>query len=510
MGTGTHLPRLRGSFLPRGGARYTVRLLIPMIAACVSAWACAAGSTGDQSPGTTAQSGEPPPVGAPASADGLRSNEAADSGHRALADGSRPPPAPAVPTGPLDAALAVDLDIVFGGLRTGLDSAALARIGRSGDARVAWLLSDLLRFLQVGPGAAALVMAFEELTGTDVPPGYAWRIVTDWLIAWDTPAPPGYVSWKRIPFEIIEPDWAPFFGDADTAIDWRLVSWGGVLIDDRPLSQVSAPCPAVCIPALDNPAVTDADGGDWYADERLIFGVVVNGEARAYPKHIMEIHEMVNDTLGERRIGIPYCTLCGSAQAYFTDRVPPGFQTLELRTSGLLARSNKVMFDLHTFSAFDTFRGLATSGPLQDAGYALEMLTIVTSSWGAWKAAYPDTTIVAKDGGIGRSYPLNPLRGRDDDGPIFPIGTVDPRLPLQEQVLGIVTPEGETIAFPVAQARAALEAGADVMLAGVRLVMDAGGLRAELVDGTPLSSHQAFWFAWSQFQPATFVWTPLS
>ena len=87
---------------------------------------------------------------------------------------------------------------------------------------------------------------------------------------------------------------------------------------------------------------------------------------------------------------------------------------------------------------------------------------------------------------------------------------MDPRLPLQEQVLGIVTPEGEAIAFPVAQARAALEAGADVMLAGVRLVMDAEGLRAELVDGTPLSSHQAFWFAWSQFQPATFVWTPLS
>ena len=203
----------------------------------------------------------------------------------------------------------------------------------------------------------------------------------------NSPAPPGYVRWKRIPFEIIEPDWAPFFGDADTAIDWRLVSWGGVLIDDRPLSQVSAPCPAVCIPALDNPAVTDEDGGDWYADERLIFGVVVNGEARAYPKHIMEIHEMVNDTLGERRIGIPYCTLRGSAQAYFTDRVPPRFQTLELRTSGLLARSNKVMFDLHTFSAFDTFRGLATSGPLQDAGYALEMLTIVTSGWGAWKAA---------------------------------------------------------------------------------------------------------------------------
>ena len=33
---------------------------------------------------------------------------------------------------------------------------------------------------------------------------------------------------------------------------------------------------------------------------------------------------MINDTLGGRDLGIPYCTLCGAAQAYFTDDVPEG------------------------------------------------------------------------------------------------------------------------------------------------------------------------------------------
>ena len=182
--------------------------------------------------------------------------------------------------------------------------------------------------------------AFEQLTSTDVPGDFAWPIVTNWLIAWDTPAPPGYVAWKRILFEEIEPAWTPFFDDADADIDWRWVSWGGVFIDDRPVGHIDAPCR--CIPALDDPAVTDAAGGDWYDDHRIVFGVVVNGDARAYPKHMMEVHEMVNDTLGGRRIGIPYCTLCGSAQAYFTDRPPEGFRTLELRTSGLLSRASKV------------------------------------------------------------------------------------------------------------------------------------------------------------------------
>ena len=371
-------------------------------------------------------------------------------------------------------------------------------------------MADLLRFFQQGPVRDAAVRAFESLTGVTLQGRSAWGSVTDHLIAWDLPAPPGYVQWKRVPFEIIEPAWEPFFSDPDADIDYRFLSWGGVLIDDRPIEMVAFACPEGCIPALDDPKVTDASNGDWYDDNRLIFGVVVNGEARAYPKHMMEVHEMINDTLGDRRIGMPYCTLCGSAQAYFTDVVPAGFETIELRTTGLLTRSNKVMFDLHTFSVFDTFLGTALSGPLQDEGYELEMISVVTSTWGDWKGAHPDTTIIAQDGGIGRFYPLDPLGGRDDAGPIFPIGDVDPRLPVQEQVLGVVTPDGVPVAFAVAQARAAIDAGTDVTLAGVRLVADGGGLRAELEDGTPIASHQSFWFAWSQFQPETLVWTPFS
>ena len=427
-----------------------------------------------------------------------------------MADGSEIPPAPEVPNGALSADVIADLDTVFAGLETGVDIDALSRIGDSGDARVAWLLSDLLRFFQRGIVTEASIDAFERLTGADVTSPFVWGQVTDFLIAWDLPAPPGYVDWKRIPFEIIEPAWTPFFRDEDAAIDWRHLSWGGVLIDDRPIDLNFLPCPRGCIPALNDPAVTDVAGGSWLADDRIVFGVVVNGEARAYPKHMMEVHEMVNDTLGGRRIGIPYCTLCGSAQAYFTDVVPDGFETIELRTSGLLSRSNKVMFDLHTFSVFDTFLGDALSGPLQDAGYVLGMATVIVSTWGEWKAAHPETTILAEDGGLGRTYSLDPLRGRDDDGPIFPIGEVDPRLPVHHQIVGVVTEAGAVVAFPVDQAQAALAAGNEVELSGVRLVADGGGLKAESLDGTPIATHQSFWFAWSQFQPDTLVWNPLS
>ena len=73
------------------------------------------------------------------------------------------------------------------------------------------------------------------------------------------------------------------------------------------------------------------------------------------------------------------------------------------------------------------------------------------SEWEATGRLTPETTLVAQDGGIGRSYPEDPLRGRDDHGPISPIGEWDDRLPAQEKVLGALLGSGTeptVVAFP--------------------------------------------------------------
>ena len=423
------------------------------------------------------------------------------------------PPAPDTPTGPLDQAVIDTLEIIWPSLELGgFSGATLASLADSDDARLAWIISDLLRFFPYGDIHDGAVSAFERLTGVtlaDDPVAQLsrWQSVTDHLIAWDLPAFDGYVEYKQRLFLLVEPRWEPLFSDPDADIDWRLVSWGGVRIDDRELGDPNG-CPAGCIPALDDPAVTDAAGGSWYSDDGIVFAVAIGDEARAYPRHIMEIHEMVNDTLGGRRIGMPYCTLCGSAQAYFTDDVPGGVATPVLRTSGLLARSNKVMYDLVTKSVFDTFTGEAVSGPLRQRGVVLNQATVVTTTWGEWKADHPETTIIAEDGGLGRQYPLDPLRGRDDDGPIFPIGDLDGRLGVHDQVFGVVLADGTPIAFGVAAATAALEAGRTVELGGVTLRLDGGGVRAVDAAGDEIEGHQAFWFAWSQFMPDTLLWEP--
>lgn len=413
-------------------------------------------------------------------------------------------PAPRTPDGPLAPPVRAAVDRLARSLADGrLDGKAVRQIAASGDPRLGWVLSDALRLVFEGVDAQRLTGAFAQLTGTrsaSREAGNPWQRVTDRLIAWDLPAPPDYRRIKAAMLLPVEPGWKPFFDDAEAKIDWRLLSWGGVRIDARPLDSREA-CPDGCIPALDDPPLTGVDGGAWLADGRDVFGVEAGGQALALPQNIMEVHELVNVTLGGVRLGIPYCTLCGSAQAYET-ALASGRVTL--RTSGLLSRSNKVMYDLTTRSAFDTFTGEAVSGPLREAGVTLRQRTVVRTTWGAWKRAHPATRLIARDGGLGRTYPLHPLRGRDAGGPIFPVGDVDPRLPVQARVVGVGSGRG-AVAFPVAAAQRALHAGRAVYARGVTLSLDGGGLRARR-GGHDAPAHEAFWFAWSQFQAGTAVW----
>lgn len=78
-----------------------------------------------------------------------------------------------------------------------VDQEALNGAAASGDPRLAWLFSDLLRFVQSGAEENRLVAAFERLTGVDprADPSFresSWRSVTNHLIAWDLPGPPDY------------------------------------------------------------------------------------------------------------------------------------------------------------------------------------------------------------------------------------------------------------------------------------------------------------------------------
>ena len=85
--------------------------------------------------------------------------------------------------------------------------------------------------------------------------------------------------------------------------------------------------------------------------------------------------------------------------------------------------------------------------------------------------------------------------------------SVDDRLAPGTAVLGVSSRGSDPVAFPVEDTVVALAAGTPVESAGVRVVLDGGGLAAvDAADGTPLPSYQANWLSWSQFHPGTQTW----
>ena len=167
------------------------------------------------------------------------------------------------------------------------------------------------------------------------------------------------------------------------------IVWGGALFDD--------------IPSLDHATMIEANDADYLLEDDLVFGIEINGDARAYPLRIMGWHEMVNDVIGGVPVALAYCTLCGSGILYETQ--PEGYdQPLEFGSSGLLYRSNKLMVDRGTNSLWNQYSGEPVIGPLTNTGVKLKVRPITISSWSDWHKDNPDTTVLSLDTGHIRNY----------------------------------------------------------------------------------------------------------
>lgn len=167
------------------------------------------------------------------------------------------------------------------------------------------------------------------------------------------------------------------------------ITWGGVRVDG--------------IPPLDNPDMLAAADATYLRDQDLVFGVSINGDARAYPLRILGWHEMMNDVVGGVPVALAYCTLCG-AGILFETRTDVGSEPLIFSSTGLLYRSNKLMYDRQTDSVWNQFTGEPVMGALVDSGITLKQRPIVITSWAEWRAGNPETTVLSQETGFLRDY----------------------------------------------------------------------------------------------------------
>ena len=199
------------------------------------------------------------------------------------------------------------------------------------------------------------------------------------------------------------------------------------------------------IPSLTNPDVGPAAESLMGADDRVL-GLVVGGEARAYPIGVLWWHEIINDTLGGEPVLVSYCPLTGSGIA-FDPRVGGG-EARNFGVSGILLENNLVMFDRTNESLWNQMLLGSQCGP--DRGESLTRLPIVETTWGLWTQLHPNTSFVTTNTGFRQDYTLYPYENYDDlNNPerIFPGSRIDTRRPPKELVLG-VHEDSLSVAFP--------------------------------------------------------------
>ena len=281
---------------------------------------------------------------------------------------------------------------------------------------------EVLRLIRNPGVSAALMQVVQNEVGVEH--GYdfgAWQ-----RAMWKAPEKrhPRYAAFKGALYSFIDPRFSAYFDEVDQAsIRLDEIVWGGVRQDS--------------IPPLRNPAMISADDTGYLQDDNIVFGISVDGDARAYPKRILAWHEMFVDAVGGVPVAGVYCTLCGTVILYLTEHDGVNHA---LGTSGFLYRSNKLMYDQATQSLWSTMRGAPVVGPLAGKGIVLDRGSVVTTTWGEWRRRHPDTKVLSLETGHERDY-TEGAAYRDyfaTDEVMFEVPVLDTRLKNKDEVFTVL------------------------------------------------------------------------
>lgn len=189
------------------------------------------------------------------------------------------------------------------------------------------------------------------------------------------------------------------------------------------------------IPSIDEPKFDSVEQArTWLEAREPIILVRLNEEARAYPLQLLIYHEIINDQIGDTPVSVTFCPLCNSSVIF--DRRHKG-KVLDFGTTGLLRKSDMVMYDRQTETWWQQIIGQAIIGEL--AGDLLTQLPSSIVSFDDFAKAYPQGKVVNRQTGHRRAYGNNPYYGYDTIGqkPFLYHDKIDPRLPAMERVMHV-------------------------------------------------------------------------
>ena len=139
-------------------------------------------------------------------------------------------------------------------------------------------------------------------------------------------------------------------------------------------------------------------GKDTTSKDKLVVGVVINNQAKAYPIEIIGYHHQVRDTLGKENIMVTYCTVCRTGRVFspYVNGKNENFRLVGMD------HFNAMFEDATTKSWWRQATGEAITGELK--GTKLSEIPSSQMRLGEWLTLYPNSEILQPDSNFKKQY----------------------------------------------------------------------------------------------------------
>ena len=241
--------------------------------------------------------------------------------------------------------------------------------------------------------------------------------------------------------------------------------------------------------------------GNRVEPRRLVVGVAVNGEARAYPLQFIGYHHQVQDSVGGVPVLVTYCTVCRTGRVF--DPVIDGREET-FRLVGM-DHFNAMLEDRRTGSWWRQATGQAVTGSMR--GKQLREIPSQQLPLAQWLALHPNSLVMQPDSAFSSRYPRTYAY---ESGESRSSLTGTDTIPWSEKawVVGVKR-NGASRAYD--WQRLKRERVVNDTLGGQAIVIqmapDSVGFLAFARDTAgvlrPIQASQEFWHSWRTFQPAT-------
>jgi hypothetical protein len=178
-------------------------------------------------------------------------------------------------------------------------------------------------------------------------------------------------------------------------------------------------------------------------------------------------------------------------------------RVLTFGVSGLLYKSNVLMYDRQTESLWSQVKREAVAGPL--TGTELEVLPSTLTTWEKWKKRYPDTEVLSKNTGYDRDYSEDPYKGYyESSRGLFSFFRPGPDEEAKELIAG-VTVNGQAKAYPLKLLREKKQVTDGVGGKELTLTFDpeTDDLAIRDQKGQRVPYISVYWFVWQGIHPET-------